>query len=301
MNWRSINFDWNRARAFLVTAEEGSLSAAAKALSTTQSTVGRQVTALERELGVSLFEKVGRGLEITPSGLSLIEYVREMGEAANKISLVATGKSNSLEGTVTITASEAAAVLLLPPLLKELRDQEPGVSIEIVASNESSDLRRREADIAIRNFQPTHSELIARKLPSQPASFYATPSYLELVGNPSRLEDLADAHFIGFIDNAAYIQGLGQIGLKLEKKNFPYLTESHMTHWQLTKAGAAIGVMPNYLGDQEPLVQRIPVDIPAFQVETWLVVHRELRTNLRIQTVYNFLADRLTEIFGQLD
>ena len=80
VDWKTITFDWNRARAFLVTAEEGSLSAAARALKLTQSTLGRQVTALEEELGVSLFEKVGRSLEITPVGLELLEHVRTMGE-----------------------------------------------------------------------------------------------------------------------------------------------------------------------------------------------------------------------------
>jgi DNA-binding transcriptional LysR family regulator len=69
MDWRSVNFDWNRARAFLVTAEEGSLSAAARALGLAQPTLGRQVAALEEELGVTLFERVGRGLVLTQSGL----------------------------------------------------------------------------------------------------------------------------------------------------------------------------------------------------------------------------------------
>ena len=81
MDWKSMSFDWNRARAFLVTAEEGSFSAAAKALKMTQSTLGRQVAALEQELGVTLFQRVGKGIEITPSGLELIENVKEMGEA----------------------------------------------------------------------------------------------------------------------------------------------------------------------------------------------------------------------------
>ncbi len=87
MDWRSVKFDWNRARAFLVTAEEGSLSAAARALDMTQPTIGRQVTALEQELGVALFEHRGRGLELTPSGLDLVEHVRAMGDAANRLSL----------------------------------------------------------------------------------------------------------------------------------------------------------------------------------------------------------------------
>ena len=104
-----MNFDWNRARAFLITAEEGSFSAAARALRSTQPTVGRQVAGLEEELGVTLFERVGTRLELTVSGLELLEHVRAMGDAANRTSLVATGQSESVEGNVSITASEAIA------------------------------------------------------------------------------------------------------------------------------------------------------------------------------------------------
>ena len=84
MEWRSIGFDWNQARAFLVTAEEGSFSAAARALGMTQPTLGRQVAALEQELGVTLFERVGTRLELTSTGLELVEHVRAMGDAANR-------------------------------------------------------------------------------------------------------------------------------------------------------------------------------------------------------------------------
>ena len=106
MNWRSVKFDWNRARAFLVTAEEGSLSAAARALDMTQPTLSRQVDALEKELGLVLFERAGRGLFLTPSGLELLEHVRNMGEAASRVSLSASGQSQAIEGKIKITASE---------------------------------------------------------------------------------------------------------------------------------------------------------------------------------------------------
>ena len=75
MDWRSIKFDWNKARAFLVTAEEGSLSAAARALDMAQPTLGRQVTGLEQELGIVLFERVGRSLQLTPGGAELLDHV----------------------------------------------------------------------------------------------------------------------------------------------------------------------------------------------------------------------------------
>lgn len=163
MDWRGVKFDWNRARAFLVTAEEGSLSAASRALNIAQPTLGRQIKALEVELGVALFERSGRGLEITPSGKELLEHARIMGDAANKLSLVSSSKSESLEGNIAITATEMMAVFILPPLIQKLRKLEPGISIELISSNQASDLMRREADIAIRNFRPTQPDLIAKK------------------------------------------------------------------------------------------------------------------------------------------
>ncbi|HIG39524.1 MAG TPA: LysR family transcriptional regulator [Gammaproteobacteria bacterium] len=93
MNWHAVNFDWNCARAFLVTLEKGSLSAAAKALNLTQPTLSGQVAALESELGVTPFERLAKGLGPTKSGLELLEHLRSMGEAANLLSMTASGKA----------------------------------------------------------------------------------------------------------------------------------------------------------------------------------------------------------------
>ncbi len=198
MDWRSVKFDWNRARAFLVTAEEGSLSAAARALGMTQPTLGRQVDALEQELGVALFDRVGRGLALTPTGLDLLEHVRAMGDAAGRVSLAATGQAQSIEGSVCITASEVTAAYLLPPIIAQLRRDAPGIEIELIASNTPSDLRRREADIVVRSFRPTQPDLVAKKIRDVSVRLYATPCYLQRLGGPQSPKDLAHAEFIGF-------------------------------------------------------------------------------------------------------
>ncbi|WP_426357327.1 LysR family transcriptional regulator [Pseudocolwellia sp. HL-MZ19] len=106
MDRRSIKFDWNRARAFLVTAEEGSLSAAARSLGMTQPTIGRQISALEKELGVSLFERTNSGLVLTQSGTDLMAQVKVMRDAANNLSLMASGHAETVEGSVCISATE---------------------------------------------------------------------------------------------------------------------------------------------------------------------------------------------------
>lgn len=293
MDWRSVKFDWNRAKAFLVTAEEGTLSAAARALGVAQPTLGRQVDALEEELGVILFERVGRGLALTPSGVELLEHVRAMGDAANRVALAAAGQSQSIEGTVCIAASEIYAALVLPPIVAKLRRAEPGLHLEIVASTRASDLKRREADIAIRNFQPTEPDLVAKKIRDVPARLYATPSYLERIGNPRLPSDLQRAEFIGIDRSGAFLTGLNRLGLSLTERNFPIVTENYLVMWELVKHGLGIGILDGDLGDAEPRVRRALPDFDPLLFPIWLVAHRELNTSRRVRVVFDLLATEL--------
>ncbi len=294
MNWRSINFDWNRARAFLVTAEEGSLSAAAKALGLTQPTLSRQVAALEEELGVALFERVGRGFELTPSGTELVELARQMGEAARQLSLTATGKSVSLEGTVCISAMEATAQFQLPAIIQRLRKAEPGIVVEIQASNKISDLKRREADIAIRAVRPTELDLIAKKIRSETYCLFASKEYLASIGNPKKHEVLLKADYIGFDSENSFKKMLSEYGLEVNERNFCVLTQSHSAHWALVKQGLGIGAMLREVGELDPLIERVFPDISFPANDMWLVVHRELKTNKRVKRVFDFLAAELS-------
>ena len=293
MDWRSVRFDWNRARAFLVTAEEGSLSAAARALGMTQPTVGRQVTALEEELGVLLFERVGRGLTLTTGGMDLLEHVRTMGEAANHVTLAASGQSQSIEGTICITASEVISAFLLPPILARLRHTHPGVEIKLVASNAIHDLRRREADIAIRSGRPTDPNLVATRLRDTPARLYATPGYLKQLGHPATATDLGRADFIGFGDDDRFLHGLNALGFDLTPRNFPIQVANHMVLWELVKSGLGIGAIIDEVGDAEPLVERVLPLMAPIAVPAWLVSHREVHTSRRVRLVFDLLASWL--------
>jgi DNA-binding transcriptional LysR family regulator len=293
MDWRSVKFDWNRAKAFLVTAEEGSLSAAARALGVAQPTLGRQVDALEEELGVILFERVGRGFALTPSGLELLEHVRAMGDAAGRVALTAAGQSQSIDGTICIAASETYAAILLPPIIAKLRRAEPGLHIEIVASTKASDLRRREADIAIRNFQPTEPDLVAKKIRDVPARLYATPAYLERIGNPMLPYDLHRADFISIDRSGAFLNGLNGLGLSLTERNFPIVTENYLVMWELVKHGLGICILDGNIGDAEPRVRRALPDFQPFVFPIWLVAHRELTTSRRVRVVFDLLAEEL--------
>ena len=298
MDWSTIRFDWNHARAFLVTAREGSLSAAARSLGTTQPTLGRQVAAFQAELGVTLFERVGRGLELTEAGASLAETIAPMAEAARHVSLTASGQSQSVEGLVRITASEIYAAYLLPPMLGTLREAAPGLTIEIIATNRVTDLRRREADVAIRNARPSDPELFARKVTDAHAAFYATTGYIDRIGRPSALPDLARADFIGFDDTDGMMAYLAEFGLTLTARNFPIVSESHVAQLGAARSGLGIAILPTDVGDAEPGLRRVLPDGPLITFPIWLVAHRELRTARRVRVVFDHLAEGL-ERLGQ--
>lgn len=295
MDWRTVNFDWNRARAFLVTAEEGSFSAAARALGMAQPTLGRQVDGLEEELGVTLFDRVGRRLVLTPSGVELLDHVRTMGDAASRVSLTTSGRSEALEGSICISASEVTSAYVLPPIIQGLREAHPGIEIELVATNAASDLRRREADIAIRNFRPDHPDLVAKKVKDVAARLYATRGYLERIGRPKEAEDLSRAEFVGFDHGPLLMNGLNALGLRLTPKNFPVITPNHLVQWALVKQGAVIGVMTETVGEPEPLVEQALPELDPFVTPVWLTAHRELKSSRRVRTVFEFLAEALAQ------
>ncbi len=294
MDWRSVKFDWNRARAFLVTAEEGSLSAAARALGMTQPTLGRQVDALEQELGVILFERAGRGLVLTPSGLELLDHVREMGEAAGRMSLAASGQAHQIEGKIAITASEMYSAHYLPPAIARLRCEAPGIEIEIVATNETKDLRRREADIAIRSFRPEQPDLIARKVADDRGRLYGTRAYLESIGSPRSVAELADATVIGFDETNTMIQGLRHYGFAFEMDNMRVISSNHLVQLELVRAGIGLAMFPERIAGLYPeLVAILPDATKPFDIPIWLTTHREVHTSRRVRLVFDILVEEL--------
>lgn len=294
MDWRRLEFDWNHVRAFLATADEGSYSAAARALRIAQPTVGRQVAALEEELGIALFERAGRGVALTPTGLELLEHVRAMSDAALKVSRVAAGQAVTLDGPICVTASEIVATYLLPPVIARLRARHPGIEVEIIASNAPQDLRRREADLALRSFRPSEPELVARKIRDDEAYLYASPKYLKTLGRRVTRDALSSATFIGFDHTDAFRAGLAKmLGLELSAERFPLISASQHVQWALVREGAGIGIMLAEIGDADPGVRRVLPDLPPIPVPTWLVTHRDVRTSRRVRVVADFLAEEL--------
>jgi DNA-binding transcriptional LysR family regulator len=288
-----INLDWNQLKAFLETAETGSLSAAARKLGLTQPTLSRQVAAIEKRMGVTLFERVGKAMAPTPTGLDLLEHARAMGAAAEALELAATGRSQAVGGVVSVSASDPVAAIMLPPLVRQLREKEPGIAIEVISTDALSDLLRREADIAIRHVKPEQPDLIARLIRVATAHFYASEDWVKVHGHPRSAEDAAHLPFVGSDRSGRYLGYLRTLGLPLNEANFSCYADHTVASWVLVQQGMGIGAMMEEIALATPSMVRVLDDLPPVRFPIWLVTHRELRTSKRIRVVFEALAQGL--------
>lgn len=286
-------FDWHLIRAFLAALDAGSLLGAAKQLQTTQPTVGRQVAQLEAQMGVVLFERTGRGLQPTATALSLADAARSMESGALQLARQLQAKQTQLQGTVRITASQTVAYQLLPPILASMRDALPEIQIELVSSNQVSNLLRREADIAVRMVQPDQGTLIAKKLGSVSVGVYAHKNYLARFGTPQAPDDLLNHTLIGYDTDDVMIRGFANYGQSLGKEAFAIRSDDLIVQWQALCAACGIGFVADYMGQSQADLVKILAMLKIPPLPMWLAVHREIRSNPRIRAVFDYLAKAL--------
>jgi DNA-binding transcriptional LysR family regulator len=290
-------FDWSLIRSFLAALDHGSLLGAARVLKTSQPTLGRHIAELESQLGVVLFERTGRGLVPTATSLQLAEAARGMEAGAVQLARTLTGAQTQTTGTVRITASQPVAVQLMPPLLARMRLALPDIQVELVSSNQVSNLLRREADIAVRMVRPEQGTLVARKIGNVGVGAYAHRSYLGRRSAIRQPVDLLQHDLIGNDTDMSILRGFQAMGYAVGPEAFALRTDDLIVQWQAVRAGLGIGFVADYMARTEPDV--LPVlqsllPIPALPM--WLAVHREIRTNKRIRAVYDFLAEALPQL-----
>lgn len=286
--------DWTLIRSFLAVAEAGSLSAAARATGISQPTLGRHVQAAEAALEVALFARVAQGLDLTDAGQALLPAARAMRQAAADLALTAKSQSAGIEGTVRLTASRVVAHCLLPPILARLREEEPGIEIELVASDTSENLLFGEADIALRMYRPTQPDLVARHLGELPLGLYAAKAYLDRKGRPATLDALMAHDFIGQDRMDQVIRVMASLGITVDRHFFPVRCDDPLTYLELVRAGAGLGGILRRIGDADPMLERIDVvaDLPSLPV--WLTAAPRLRQSPRLRRVWDALADAFT-------
>jgi DNA-binding transcriptional LysR family regulator len=280
--------DWNLIRSFLAVAREGSLSAAARALATTQPTIGRHVNELEASLDMVLFQRGRDGFQLTEKGAALFERAEPMADSAAGFARLAQGSANKIDGTVRITASEVVAAYVLPDILADLGREEPGIEIELVATNQIGNLLSRDADIAVRMVRPVQNDLVARHVADLPLA-----AYLDRHGRPLAPLDLVGHRLIGWDRSDEIIAGFAQFGVTIDRHAFAFRSDNQIVLWEAVKAGLGVGFAQASLVAREPGVEQVLPALPLPSLPLWLAIHEDLRMSARIRRVLDYLHPAL--------
>lgn len=285
---RSVPIQWDHWRSFIAVAEEGSLSGAARALRLTQPTVGRHIDLLEQSVGAALFLRAPQGMALTDLGRDLMPEARSMAAAASALERTASAPLDAGRGVVRLTASEVVGAEVLPGVLAPLLAAHPGLEVELVLSNRSEDLLRREADLAVRMVRPVQTGLVARKVAEVRIGLYAHVRYLAAHGVPQTPADLSGHILIGPDRDAATLAAMAAAGL--DRRMLRLRCDREAAQMNALRAGLGIGAAQSGVARACPDLRPVLADSFAFHLECWLAMHEDLRGSARVRLVFDHLA-----------
>ncbi|AYD01638.1 LysR family transcriptional regulator [Neorhizobium sp. NCHU2750] len=296
------DISWDLYRSFLAVLRCGSLSAAARDLGLTQPTMGRHVEALEATLGYPLFTRSQQGLIANEAAEALRPYAETLASTVAALERHASGELGAVKGTVRITASDVIGVEVLPPILARLQHEHPGLAIELSLSDVVEDVLRREADIAVRMTGPKQDALLARHIGEIPVGLFAHQTYIERYGEPQSLADLTRHRFIGYDRQTAYIRAAGDL-IRARTPDFPdfaaldmgYRTDSNIAQLAAIRAGAGIGFCQTGIARRDPDLIHILKHAFRMPLDTWVVMHEDLKLLPRQKAVFDALAKGLLD------
>ena len=286
-----MNPNWDDLRVFLALAREGTLTTAARTLGVSHPTVSRRVAVLERQIGARLFERLPDRFVPTSAGEELLADTKAMEKAAHSIHRRSAGLSDTVSGTVRLSAGEAMAAFIARHLA-ELREKLEQIEFEVAASHTLANLSRREADLLIREQVPEVGDIVARKLGRVAYAIYAARDFP--VGRPARVDPVAalvDHPWLGFDDDHGYMPGQQWLLERLAGRRLAVRGNNWLVLHEATRAGAGLAVLPCFLGEPDPALKRVGGIIADVFADQWLLVHRDLRALPRVRAVMDAVVD----------
>jgi DNA-binding transcriptional LysR family regulator len=275
--------DWEDLRHFVVLAREGTLSAAARQLGVDHATVARRVAALEAETGLKLVDRRARNYQLTDDGRRIAATAMPMEEAAFAVGRAVQAAKPGLRGEVSISSPPSLANALIAPRLVELRRRHPGIRIKLIGEKRTASLNRREADVALRLSRPQEPGLIARKIGSFGFGLYGASSYLKATPRHAFA-------FIGYddsMDDAPQQKWLQAVAAGHE---IVLRTNDLENQAAAARTGVGVAVLPNFLGDLDPRLERYDATPPPPSRDVWLLVHRDISQTPLVRAVMEFLT-----------
>jgi DNA-binding transcriptional LysR family regulator len=287
-------FDWNDLRYFLAVARHGSTIAAAKALKTSQSTVQRRLTELERRIGRPLVQRHANGYRLTEFGQHMLPHAERVEVAVETLNQQRATLERGEVGVIRLTCPEPIMYRLKrSPFLDRFHERHPGLRVEFVMSDKYLDLARGDADVALRSGDTDDEVLVGRKVADSYWGVYGTPGYFAAHGKPASAEELSRHAMIGLDESMADHRAMKWLREVVPGAELVARSNSVLGLVSAAKSGIGLAPLPTALGDAEPELTQVLGPIPALTRSWRLLTHPEVRKTPRVSAFFNFVNDEI--------
>lgn len=287
--------DWDKLRIFHAAAEAGSFTHAGETLNLSQSAVSRQVSALEYDLGVSLFHRHARGLVLTEQGDDLYRTAHDVLMKLEAAKVRLTDSKERPSGKLRVTTTIGLGSTWLTTRINNFIDLYPEIDLQVQLADTELDLNMRESDVAIRLHQPTQPDLIQRKLFTVHFHLYASSNYLKRFGPLRNLPDLDNHRIVAFgrpyPDHLKEMNWILRVGKDGKNERTPTLAVNNVYAMKnAVQRGVGIALLPDYVVDKESGLVHLPTEgeVPSF--DTYFVYTEDMRSSARVQAFRDFLV-----------
>ena len=287
--------DWDKLRIFHAVADAGSLTHAGERLNLSQSAVSRQIRALEESLNTTLFHRHARGLILTEQGELLFDATAAMSKRLEAASARIRDSEEEVFGELKVTTTFGFGTLWLAPRLPALYEKYPELNIDLMLEERVLDLPMREADVAIRMKEPSQADLIRKRLMTVRMQLYASPAYLERMGTPEEMRDIASHRLICQNPSSAQVTAGALLVQHLMAYN-PMSLLSINNYFGVLQGvlhNLGIGVLPDYVTEDFPDLVRVLPEIESADVPVFLAYPEELRHSKRIAAFRDFVQEEI--------
>ena len=287
-------YEWSDLRYFLAVAREGSTLAASRALGTSQSTVQRRLTELERKLDCKLFERHVGGYRLTEFGQQMLPHAERVEQAATGFEQQKAAIERGETGVIRLTCPEPIMTRLTQSkFLDRFHARHPNFRVEFVMSDKYLDIAKGDADVALRSGD-THDEvLVGKKVADSLWAVYASRDYIERHGQPTSVDDLKHHMLIGFDETMSKHRLATWLAEVAPHAKLAARVNSVLGLVSAAKSGVGVAALPTALGDAEADLVQVIGPVSALRRSWRLLTHPDLRRTRRVAAFFDFVNDEL--------
>lgn len=287
--------DWDKLRIFHAAAEAGSFTHAGESLRMSQSAVSRQVSSLEKDLGIALFHRHARGLVLTEQGDMLYRTASDVMNKLQTAETLLADTTTKPTGELRITCPIGLGTVWVTQRLREFIELYPDIRVDLILNDDQIDISMREADVAIWTREPEQADLIRRSLFTMKARAFASTGYVRKFGTPQSLDDLDKHRFVSYGGTPAYhlsvIRWLETAGREGRDPRVPvFRANSVVALKYAVRSGVGIGIIPDYLTAEETDLVPVLTQVQLPTIPIIFVYPEELKTSKKVQVLRDFLV-----------